>query len=134
MFLRLLIAGVLLAHGAIHIGFLSKGPPPGAGGPPWPIDLGRSWLRTHLGVSEAAVRLLAMALVAATIGGYALAALATMGILPADAWWATVAVGSLASLALLLVVVHRWLFIGVAIDVVLLWVALVVAWTPDNLA
>jgi hypothetical protein len=77
--------------------------------------------------------MLGFALVAATIGGFALAALATLGILPSGAWGATVAIGSLASLALLIVGLHRWLFVGIAIDVALLWVALVVAWTPDNL-
>jgi hypothetical protein len=72
--------------------------------------------------------------VAVTIGGYVLAALATLGILPADTWGATVAVGSIASLALLLVGFHPWLAAGVAIDLVLLWVALVAAWTPDLLS
>jgi hypothetical protein len=132
MFLRLLIAGFLVAHGSIHAGFLSNGPPQNAGAPPWPFVLGRSWLRTRLGVSEGTVRLLGLALVAVTIGGFALAALATLGILPADAWRATVAIGSLASLALLVVGLRRWLYIGIAIDVVLLWVALVAAWTPDQ--
>jgi hypothetical protein len=79
------------------------------------------------------VRILGIALVAVTIGGFALAALATLGILPAGAWGATVAVGSLASLALLIVGFHRWLFVGIAIDLVLLWVALVGAWTPTQL-
>jgi hypothetical protein len=130
---RLAIAGFLLAHGAIHAGFLSKGPPPKPGAPPWPFDLERSWLRTRLGVSPGTVRVLGLALVAATIGGFALAALATLGVLPAGAWGAAVAVGSLASLALLVVGFHRWLFIGIAIDLVLLWVALVAAWTPDQL-
>jgi hypothetical protein len=130
---RLVIAGFLLAHAAIHAGFLSKGPPQKPGGPPWPFDLERSWLRTRFGVSAGTVRMLGFALVAATIGGFALAALATLGILPSGAWGATVAIGSLASLALLIVGLHRWLFVGIAIDVALLWVALVVAWTPDNL-
>ena len=133
MLVRLVIAGFLIAHGAIHAGFLSKGPPRKPGGPPWPFDLERSWLRTRLGVSAGTVRMLGLALVPATIGGFALAALATLGILPAGAWGATVAIGSLASLALLVVGLHRWLYIGIAIDLVLLWVALVTAWTPDQL-
>jgi sterol desaturase/sphingolipid hydroxylase (fatty acid hydroxylase superfamily) len=133
VFARLAVAGLLIAHGAIHAGFLSKGPPQKPGGPPWPFDLERSWLRTRLGVSAGTVRILGIALVAVTIGGFALAALATLGILPAGAWGATVAVGSLASLALLIVGFHRWLFVGIAIDLVLLWVALVGAWTPTQL-
>jgi len=133
VFARLAIAGLLIAHGAIHAGFLSKGPPQKPGAPPWPFDLERSWLRTRLGVSPGSVRMLGLALVAATIGGFALAALATLGVLPVGAWTATVAVGSVASLALLAVGFHRWLFIGIAIDLVLLGVVLVAAWTPDHL-
>ena len=133
MLVRLLIAGFLLAHGAIHAGFLSKGPPQTPGGPPWPFDLERSWLRTRLGVSAGTVRILGMALVAVTIGGFVLAALATLGILPGGAWGATVAVGSLASLTLLIVGFHRWLFVGIAIDLALLWAALLAAWTPAQL-
>jgi len=131
---RLLVAGLLLAHAAIHAGFVSRRPPARPGAPPWPFDLGRSWLHARLGVPAGAVRALGFALVAVTIGGYALAALATVGILPAGAWGATVSVGSIASLALLLIGFHPWLAAGVAIDLVLLWVALVAAWTPNLLA
>jgi hypothetical protein len=130
---RLVIAGFLLAHGAIHAGFLSKGPPQKAGAPAWPFDLERSWLRMRLGASAEVVRLLGLALVAVTIGGFAIAALATLGVLPADAWAAAVTAGSLASLAVLVIGFHRWLYIGIAIDVVLLWVALGAAWTPAQL-
>jgi sterol desaturase/sphingolipid hydroxylase (fatty acid hydroxylase superfamily) len=131
---RLLLAGFLLAHAAIHAGFISKRPPAKPGAPPWPFDLGRSWLLGRLGAPAGTVRVLGLALVAATIGSFALAALATLGLLPAGAWGATVAVGSIASLALLLVGFHPWLVVGVAIDLLLLWVALVAAWTPDLLA
>ncbi len=133
MLVRLVIAGLLLAHGAIHAGFVSKRPPQKPGAPPWPFDLGRSWLLTRLGAPAGTVRLLGLALVAATIGGFALAALATLGLLPADAWGPTVVVGSSTSLALLLIGFHPWLIAGVAIDLLLLWVALVAAWNPDLL-
>ena len=134
MLVRLLVAGLLLAHAAVHAGFVSRRPPAKPGSPPWPFDLGRSWLLARLGAPAGAVRILGFALVAVTIGGYALAALATVGILPAGAWGATVSVGSIASLALLLIGFHPWLAAGVAIDLVLLWVALVAAWTPNLLA
>lgn len=134
MLVRLLVAGFLLAHAAIHAGFVSPRPPAKPGAPPWPFDLGRSWLLARLGVPGGAVRVLGLALVVATIGGYVLAALATLGILPAGAWGTTVAVGSIASLALLVVGFHPWLVVGIAIDVLLLWVILVAAWTPDLLA
>lgn len=131
MIVRLLLAGLLLAHGAIHAGFVSRRPPAKPGAPPWPFDLDRSWVFSRLGAAPGVVRAMGLVLVAATIGGYALAALATIGILPASAWGATVAVGSIASLALLLLFFHRWLVAGIAIDMLLLWVALVAGWTPD---
>jgi len=130
---RLLLAGFLLAHAAIHAGFVSKRPPAKPGAPPWPFDLGRSWLLARLGVPAGIVRILGLALVAATIGGFAFAALSTLGVLPAGTWGAAVVVGSIASLALLLVGFHPWLVVGLAIDLLLLWVALVAAWTPDLL-
>ena len=133
MLARLLTAGLLLAHAGVHAGFVSRRPPDKPGAPSWPFDIGRSWLLGPLGAPVTAVRVMGVALVAATIGGFALAALATLGILPAGAWGALVVVGSIASLILMLVFFHPWLVIGVAIDVLLLWVALVAAWTPDLL-
>jgi hypothetical protein len=130
---RLLLAGFLLAHGAIHAAFVSRRPPPKPGAPPWPFDLQRSWVFSRLRAEPGVVRVIGLALVAGTIGGYALAALATIGILPASAWGATVTVGSVASLGLLLLFFHRWLVAGIAIDALLLWVALVAGWTPDLL-
>ncbi len=69
-----------------------------------------------------------------TLAGYGLAALATLGLLPSWTWDPAVALGSLASLALLVLCFHPWLVVGVAIDLLLLWVALVAAWYPDLLA
>jgi hypothetical protein len=125
------IAGLLLAHGAIHALFVSPRPPERPGAGEWPFDLGGSWAFARLHASPRAVSLVGLALVAATLGGFALAALATVGVLSPAAWVPTVAVGSLASLALLLLFFHRRLVVGVAIDAVLLWVALVADWTPD---
>lgn len=45
-------------------------------------------------------------------------------------WVPAVTVGAVASLALLGRFVQPWLVLGVAIDLVLLWVALVAAWVP----
>jgi hypothetical protein len=38
---RLLLAAFLLAHGAIHAGFVSRRPPAKPGALPWPFDLDR---------------------------------------------------------------------------------------------
>jgi hypothetical protein len=129
---RLLFAGFLLAHGAIHASFLSPRPPATAGGPAWPFELARSWVLTPLGVQPETARLLGMALVAATVGAFALAALAATGPLPAELWGPTTAVGAVASLALLVLFFHPWLVLGLAIDLGLLWAVFVASWTPGG--
>jgi hypothetical protein len=130
---RLLVAGFLVGHAALHAGFVSPRPPAKPDAPRWPFDLERSWVLPRLGLRPEIGRRLGMALVAVTIGSYGLAAIATLGLLPASTWDATVVVGSLASLALLALFFHPWLVVGVAIDLLLLWVAMVAGWTPDLL-
>ena len=129
---RLVIAALMLAHGAIHASFLSPRPPATAHGPTWPFELARSWVLTPLGIQPATTRLLGMALVAATIGGFALAALATIGLGPADLWGPASAAGAISSLALLVLFFHPWLVLGLAIDLGLLWAVLVAGWTPHG--
>jgi hypothetical protein len=134
VFPRLLLAGFLLAHAAIHVGFISPRPPSTAGGPQWPFELSRSWALTPLGVDADLGRILGMALVAATLGGFAIAAIAALGFVPAAIWPAASAIGAIASIALLLLFFHPWLVLGVGIDLVLLWAVLVVRWGPGWLA
>jgi len=129
---RLVVAALLLAHAGIHAGFVSARPPATAGGPPWPFDLTRSWILTTLGLESDVLRLLGMALVAATFGGFALAALAALGIVPAGLWPGSVAVGAISSIVLLAVFFHPWLVLGIAIDGVLLWAVLIADWEPTG--
>jgi hypothetical protein len=128
---KLLVAAFLLAHGAIHAAFISPRPPATAGGPAWPFDLGHSWVLAPLGLDPAVGRLLGVALVALTLGGFALAALSALGIGPAGLWPAAVTIGAIASIALLALFFHPWLVLGVAIDLVLLWAVLVANWEPE---
>ena len=130
---RLVFAGFLLGHAMIHGAFLSRRPPATPGGPPWPFDLGHSWLLDRLGAGPRVNRLVGTALVAATIAGFALAALAALGVGPAVLWPAGIAIGAVGSLGVLVLFFHPWLLLGVAIDLVLLWAALVAGWTPDAL-
>ena len=130
MIARLALAAFLLAHAAIHAGFLSR-PPVTAGGPAWPFSLDASWL---LGSTTPEVRrMVGVALVAATIGGFALAALGAFGILAGWAWPVGIAVGAVASLAALVLFFHPWLVLGVAIDLVLLWAVWIAHWEPATL-
>jgi hypothetical protein len=120
---RLLLAGFLLAHAAIHAGYLQR-PPATAGGPAWPFELGRSWLLTPLGIGPTSMRLLGLALVVVLVAAYALAAVAAAGLLPSGLFAPAVVAGSVASLALLGLFFHPWLVLGIAIDLALLWVVM----------
>ena len=133
MIARLALAAFLVAHAGIHASFVSPRPPVTAGGPAWPFELGRSWLLTPLGVGPELSRLLGIALIAATISGFALAAVGTLGVAPAAAWTAGASLGAIASLALLILFFHPWLVLGIAIDLGLLWAALVADWGPEAL-
>ena len=128
-----LLAGLLVAHGGIHLLFVTPRPPARPGSPAWPFDLHRSWLFDFLRPPLRAVGGFALGLVVVTLASDVLAALATLGVLSAGWWDVTVAIGALSSLALLVAFLHPRLLFGIAIDLVLLWVAVVAAWTPDLL-
>jgi hypothetical protein len=133
MVTKLLVAGFLLAHGAIHASYLSPRPPVTAGGPSWPFELERSWLLSSFGLTPELTRTIGRALVAATIGGLGFAACVAAGIAPAALWAPAVSVGAVASGALLLLFFHPWLVIGLAIDAGLMWAALS-GWLPATAA
>ena len=128
---RLLIAGFLLAHGALHASFLSPRPAATAGGPPWPFELDRSWILTPLGGDPVFTRILGLALVALTVAGFGLAAIAVLGWLPVSVLAPSVALGAIGSLALLGLFFHPWLIAGVAIDLAALWAVRVAGWVPE---
>jgi hypothetical protein len=131
MVLKLGIAALLLAHGAIHAGFVSPRPPASADGPAWPFSLGSSWLLGPLGWHASTMRLVGIALTAATVGGFALAAVGALAVVPAPLWVAGASVGAVASIVLLALFFHPWLVLGLVIDVGVLWAALVARWDPS---
>jgi hypothetical protein len=133
MAIKLLFAGFLLAHAAVHLLFFVPKPAATPGGPSWPFELGRSWALSPFGLAPDTLRILGIALVAVLIGAYALAALATFGLGPAGLWVPAVAAGTIASLALLGLFYLPWLTIGVGIDIVLLWLVLASSWAPEGL-
>jgi hypothetical protein len=51
MLLKLLLAGFLFLHGAIHASYVTQRPAPSPRGPAWPFQLERSWLLTPLGAT-----------------------------------------------------------------------------------
>jgi len=120
---------LILGHGLAHIPFVVPGPEPAseaAGQLEWPFDLGRSWLVGRIGVEPSVVRVAGRLLTAITIVTALLAALATAGILIPAAWWSGLVAALAISSALLLAIAFSPTFvIGVAIDLALLWLALV---------
>jgi hypothetical protein len=115
--MRVLFAGLLVAHGLIHVSFLTPAPATD-GGPPWPFKLDRSWLLSRAGLSTGPMVTAGRVLVIALIVAFALGGI---GLLIGASWWvpATVA-GAVLSLIQLTVWFHWWLPLGVLIDLVLI--------------
>jgi hypothetical protein len=130
MVASLVIAVLLLGHGLIHLGFVGGKPSPTATTTEWPFELSRSWVLSPLGLPAARSRLLGSGLVAVTVAAFAAAALVVVGLLPGGLWTGAVVAGGAASLGLLGLFFQRWLVIGFAIDVVLLWAVAVAGWQP----
>jgi hypothetical protein len=70
--------------------------------------------------------------VAVTVAGFALAAVAALGIATETLWVPGVTIGAIGSLALLGIFFRPWLVLGVVIDVALLWIVFVVDWSPAD--
>jgi hypothetical protein len=127
---RWVLAALLLGHGLVHLLFFV--PAAAAdGGTEWPFDMERSWLVTDAGLDVTLVRMLGTALIVVVAGGFALAALSTVGVIvPADWWRPLVAVSAGTSAAVLLLFFQPQLVLGLGIDAVLLWVAITGVWAP----
>jgi hypothetical protein len=128
---RWLLAALLLGHGLVHLMFAVPAPAATGGGPDWPFDMARSWAITGPGVDPDVVRGVGVALIAIVVGGFALAALATVGVLVPGGWWpATVAVSAIGSTLLLVLFFEPQLLLGLGIDAVLLAVVGTGVWAP----
>lgn len=110
---RIVTGVLLLAHGLVHLLYLAPEVPE--------FSIARSWL-----VPEAARRPLGLGLTAVTVTAFALLALAVWGFpgLSASRPELTV-VACLLSAVLLVLFWNTWLVFGLAIDVVLLVVAVI---------
>jgi hypothetical protein len=120
---RLARATFYVLHGAIHTGYVSARPAQTPGAPQWPFDLDRSLVLTPLG-ANATTRALGCGLLVVVLAGYLAGSLATLRLLPREAAEPSIAIGSSASLVLLAIYFHRYLSVGVAIDLALLWAGL----------
>lgn len=116
--LRIVVGGLLVAHGLVHLMWFASSKDPA-----WPFHLDRSWL-----LPEQARRPVGIVLVAVVVAAFTLVGLAVWGVpLLAPMWAGLAVVGAVASLAVLVVYWDRQLVWGLAIDVVVLVVAL---WRP----
>jgi hypothetical protein len=132
--LKIMLGLLLIGHALIHGAYLAPAPPRTADGPEWPFAMSRSWLVTGLGIGPEVVRVLGAALIGLTLVTLLGAGLSAMGLLIPEGWWTQLAVsGAVASLAVLLLFFHPWLLLGVAIDLALLYLALVATWSPAEL-
>ena len=113
---NILLGLFLVGHGIIHLGYLTSPPDD----PKYPFRLSQSWLITRRGFPAAPVAITGTTLGLIAVIGFAMAALAKIGILPA-AWDSSlIAISAVASMSLLLLAWHQWLVLGVIINLVLL--------------
>src|SRR5688500_10429650 len=127
-----LLAAFLVGHGLVHVMFVAPPPAtPNTPGAEFAFDVDRSWLVSIGALTPEVVRALVVPLVGATVVGYLLAGAASAGLTVPQPWWPVLVVGATAASAgLMLVGLSPGLALGIAIDVVLLWLVVSRAWSP----
>lgn len=136
MELKILIVLFLIAHGLVHAGLAAapdpKDPEEKAGA--FFTSAKRSWLLPKFGLSPAMIQWIGIGLVSLATLGFVLAGLGVFGVAGLDTIWRTIAIISAAtSLLLLILFWHRWLVVGVLIDLVILAEILWINWLPANI-
>ncbi len=119
-----LLAGLLFAHGAVHLLFAVP-QPASSSDTSWPFDMTRSWL------GGANARTLGWVLIILTITAFTIAALATAGVAIPSGWWQpAVITAALISVVVLGVYFDPQLVVGFGINAALVWVAAGAWWVP----
>ena len=125
-----LLAAVLIGHGVVHTMFAIS-PAATAGGPEWPFDIAKSWAVTGAGLDLNVVRAVGAVLIVIVAGGFALAALSTVGLVVPAGWWPAAVGGSaVTSVVVLVLFFNPQLVLGIGIDAVLLWAVATSVWAP----
>ena len=84
--------------------------------------MAKSWAVTGAGLDLSVVRAVGVALIVIVAGGFALAALSTVGLVVPAGWWqAAVGASAVTSVVVLVLFFNPQLVLGIGIDVVLLW-------------
>jgi hypothetical protein len=109
--MRVLVGLFLVAHGLVHLLYLAPRP---ADDPKYPFVPETRWLPRATGMAPGAAKAVAGVLAVLTAVAFALAGVALW--FDAGVWETAAVAGSIVSLALMLLFFHRWLLIGIAID------------------
>jgi hypothetical protein len=133
--LKTVIALILIAHGLVHAGLAAapdpKDPDNKAGA--FFTSAKRSWLLLKLGLSPITIQWIGIGLVSLATLGFVLAGLGIFGVPGLDTIWRVIAIVSAAiSLLLLILFWHRWLVVGILIDLVILAELLWINWLPAS--
>jgi hypothetical protein len=112
---RLGVGLFLIAHGLVHLLYLRPRP---EDDPRYPFVPEDRWFARTLGLHSSAAKVVAGTLAVACAIALAISGVALLA--SADLWEPAAVVGSAISLVLMLLFFHRWLLIGVAIDVAIL--------------
>ena len=131
--LKTILAIFIIAHGLVHA-ILAVAPNPSdpdARPGAFFTAEGRSWLLPQIGLKAPTIQWIGIILVALSTLGFFLAGLGIFGVTGLSIIWRTIAVLS-ASISLLLLITfwHRWLPVGVLIDVVTLATLIWAKWPP----
>ncbi len=131
MMWKIVLAVFLVAHGLIHLGYLTPAP----ADPKYPFSLNKSWLAAALSLDIGAAHSLGFLLGVTAVFGFTLSGLAATNLVIPQIWWLPLTViASAASLLLLVLFWHSWLVLGIVIDVVLLVAVLGMGWQPVGMS
>ncbi len=134
--LKIALAVFLIAHGLVHTGLAIAPNPADPNAKPGAFFTApeRSWLLPRLGLNASAIQWVGILLVALSTLGFGLAGLGIFGMVGLSSVWRTVAVlSACVSLLLLALFWHRWLSVGILINVGSLIALLWAGWPPETL-
>ena len=121
----------LISHALIHSSFISKQPTQKPGAPEWPFDLTKSLVFSPLGVSSGLLKIVGIVLSLISLFGFIASGLGWMGVPFLKSIWLPVTVlASISSMLLLFIFWKNWFFVGVLIDLAILYLALVRNFRP----
>ena len=134
--LKIVLAFFLVAHGLVHTGLAVAPNPADPTAKPGAFftAVERSWLLPQLRLNPTTVKWIGLLLVTLSTLGFVLAGLGILGVFGLNSVWRSVAVASACVSSLLLILFwHRWLPLGVLINIGTLIALLWVKWPPPGL-